>query len=120
MDGKKLLMWKKWERPKDRSHKKIQAEAALLSRCLCRFHLFAAGFIAPGFATILLLLAILLSCVHLARRVTTAGTMMKDAAAGDGHGPKHEQGEKGNAFCFHLYSPYVPGEIFTQISGMAR
>lgn len=41
---------------------------------------------------------------------------MKEAAAGDGHGPKHEQGKKGNAFCFHLYSPYVSGEILHRLA----
>jgi len=35
--------------------------------------------------------------------------MMKEAAAGDGHGTKHEQGEKGDTFCFHLYTPYFSG-----------
>jgi hypothetical protein len=37
--------------------------------------------------------------------------MMKEAAAGDGHGPKHEQGEEGEAFCFHLYTPCFVGKI---------
>jgi hypothetical protein len=96
-------------------------ELLLLRRRFRRLHLYAARFITRSLDTIFLLHARLLSCRHLAGRAATAVTMMmKEAATGQGQSTEQEQGEEGEAFIFHLYSPCFADGIARQISGMRR
>jgi len=42
--------------------------------------------------------------------------MMKETAAGQGQGAEQEQGEEGDAFGFHLYSPCFRVELRVRLA----